>query len=213
MKKVFLSVAILFNGALAFAQAPAESRTQYNKQDVPCVVAEFPYNPDMVETVILDDMKLKGFGKGSSSKGFKTFAGINFNEISADKIDFYISIDRKSKKEKERSVVYVLVSKSFESFIGSTQDSAVINKVIKYLNDLLPKFSAANLQAMVVTQEDVIKKEEKKYNNLVDDGTDLAKKKKKIEDQISENINNQAKQKAELEKQKQILETLKSKKQ
>ena len=63
----------------------------------------------------------------------------------------------------------------------------------------------------ITDQEDIVRKEEKKANNLAGDADDLQKKKKKIEDQIEENIKDQARQKEEVEKQKVLLESLKAK--
>jgi hypothetical protein len=67
------------------------------------------------------------------------------------------------------------------------------------------------LELQIDAQEDVIKKNEKKVVNLADDASSLQKKKKKLDDEIAQNAIDQTNQKAETERQKQILETLKAK--
>lgn len=211
MKKITLLVA--FSLSILFANAQAnEVKTKYNKIDCNGVSAEYVVDITIVEKTIEDEMKAKGFGKGKSSKGFTLYQGVNFNDISPDKIDLYVKTERKSKKEKEKSIITILISKGYDNFISSTTEPKMIAAAINYLNGLEPKFAATSLEAQIKEQEDLVQKEEKKQNNYIDDLNDLEKKKRDIEDDIVKKKNDIEKQKAEVEKQRQFLEALKARK-
>lgn len=205
---------ILFTGCLIFSLAiraqSVEGTAEYNKAQQPAVICEFPYPPALVETVLGDDLKQKGFGKGKSSKGYQLYQAINFNEISSEKIDLYVQVEKKSRKEKEISTITVLVSKGYDNFIGKSADAAIVQNLINYVNGLKPKLEKSSLEIQIAEQEDLVRKEEKKFNTLVDDGESLVKKKKKLEDDIEDNKKEQEKQRTELEKQRVILETIKA---
>jgi hypothetical protein len=209
MRKIIGLLAILFAAQQMQAQA-LESKALYNKVEQTAVAAEYAYDIDIVEAAIEQDLKQRGFGKGKSSKGYSLYQGISFLEIASDKIDFYIKAEKKSKKEKDKTIITVLVSKGYDNFVNGTTDPKIIQAAINYINNLKVKFDSGNLELQIKEQEDVIKKEDKKYNNLIDDASDLEKKKRKIEEDIVNNKKNQDTQKAEVEKQRQILESLKA---
>jgi hypothetical protein len=210
MKKIILFVICLFCFTTIFAQA-VESKVKYNKTDQPGINAEFLGEASLVEKVIEEDLKSKGFGKGKGVKGYTLYEGINFSEISPDKIDLYVKVERKSKKEKEKSFVTFMASKGYDNFVNSNKEPKLISALINYTNNLIPKINAGNLDAKIKEQDEIVKKEEKKQTNLIDDASDLEKKKRKIEEDIINNKKEQENQKSEVEKQRQILETLKAK--
>ena len=71
---------------------------------------------------------------------------------------------------------------------------------------------AYNLQVQISIQEEEVRKAEKKYQRVIDEGDDLDKKLKKVQENIEENKNDRAKQKEEMENQRKLLEALKNKK-
>jgi paraquat-inducible protein B len=206
-------VTLLFSVGLVIAVTAQsyETKAEYNKAQQPAVVCEFAYDPGMVEDVIEEEMKQKGFGKGKSSKGFTLYQAINFTEISAEKVDFYVMVDKKSRKDKGTAVVTVLVSKGYDNFMSGSSDANVIQNVMTYVNGLKEKLEKTSLEMQITDQETLVKKEEKKHQGLIDEADDLEKKKRKLEQDIADNKKEQEKQKAEAEKQRQILEALKAK--
>lgn len=211
MKKMIFSCLFMLAAYTTQAQA-VETKTAYNKVDQPCIMSEYAYDADFVEKVITDDLKQRGFGKGKTSKGYNLYQAINFAELGTDKMDLYLKVEKKGKKEKDRTVVTLLLSKGYDNFMSSTTDANTLQNAINYLNNLKPKFDANNLDVQIKDQEELVRKEEKKYTSLQDDATDLEKKKRKIEDNITDNKAEQAKQKTEIDKQRQILDALKTKK-
>jgi hypothetical protein len=139
------------------------------------------------------------------------YSGVKLAELGPDAYDLYFMVDRKSRKEKEIAVVTMLVSKGLDAFVTESTDATVMSNAKTFVNNLMPNVVAYDLELQIVDQEDVVKKNEKKGINLVDDAAGLQKDKIKLEKKIDDNIKDQASQKAEIEKQKLILETLRGK--
>jgi hypothetical protein len=105
----------------------------------------------------------------------------------------------------------MLVSKGNDRFLSDTLDAVTFTNAKTYLGNVRNSVEAYSLELDITAQEDAVKKADKKYNSLIDDGLDLEKRKRKIEQDIEENKVNQQKQKDEAEKQRQMLLTLKAK--
>jgi hypothetical protein len=210
MKKLFTIIAVIGLATALKAQI-AEGTAVLNRVEQPAVVAEFNYSPEVVEAVLMDDMKYRGFGKGSETKGFHKFEGILFPYLSGDKIDYYFKVSEKN-KEKGKSIVSVIISKGGGTFVSSAYDPAIMDSTKAYLNGFSEAFEQKKLDFDIDSQRDIIAKEEKKYQKLVGDGETMVTKLKNLEADIEKNNQEQAKQKAVLDKEKQLLETLKSQK-
>ncbi|MBL0356150.1 MAG: hypothetical protein IPP72_04355 [Chitinophagaceae bacterium] len=209
MKKLFLLATILFSAACSFAQARLAT-ADYNKTMQPAVEIEIPFTEKTVMKTIVDNIEKRGY-RGKENKGYMVFKGVMMSELGSGTYDLYFKTDRKSRKEKDITILTMMVSSGFEKFIGDTTDSRVIENAKTFLNNQTAAVIAYDLELQVKEQEEITAKSDKKYNNLVEDGQDLLKKKEKLEKEIVENTQKQAEQKAEAEKQRQILETLKGK--
>ena len=210
MKQFLIAAFITFLSVAGFAQA-RYTTTDYQKISRPAVAAEIPFPEKTVSNAIEDKFTKMGF-KSKDSKGFMVFSGVRMQELGSESYDLYFNIDRVSRKDKGNTTVIMMISKGYDNFVSDSSDATVIAGAKQYLSTTLRDIVAAyDLELQIADQEDAVKKAEKKYNGLVDDGTDLQKKKRKIEEQIVDNTNNQASQKTEIERQRQVLDTLKSK--
>jgi hypothetical protein len=210
MKKLLPLLLMLISAKLSFSQAVA-GKVDYQKSSQPASIIELPYNPDLIEAALKDFLGKKGV-KESSSKGFSQYRGVQLAAADPTLSDLYFKIDRKSRKEREISVVYLVVTKPGENpSTRSSEDNYGTDQAKNFLNDIGPSIEAYSLDQNIKGQDDVVKKAEKKLNNLVDDGKDLEKQKKRIEDKIQDNIKDQDNQKNEVQKQKQALDALNSK--
>ncbi len=209
MKKFSLSFIAVSTALFSLAQARYTS-TEFQKVMRPAVVADIPFPEKTISNAIEDKMSKSGY-KGKSVKSFTMYPGVHLNELGSGNYDLYFMVDRVSRKDKGNSTVTLMLSKGFDAFVSDSSDATVVESAKTYLNNLRDMVAAYDLEMQISEQDDVIKKTDKKYNNLVDDGTDLQKKKRKIEEQIVENTAAQAAQKTETEKQRQVLETLKAK--
>ncbi len=209
MRKVIILLVVSFLSTASFAQARLTT-TEFAKNAQPAVEIDIPFAPKTVESAIEDKMQKSG-SKGKEIKGFIVYRTVSLTDFKNVPYDLYFKTERKSRKEKENSIVTLMVSPGLEKFIGDTTNAAVIEQAKLFLSNLMPSIQAADLELQINDQDEASKKAEKKYNNLVEDGIDLVKKKEKLENDIAENIKKQADQKADMEKQKQILTTLKGK--
>lgn len=210
MKKSLLILFILASAKLSFSQAVA-GKVDYQKSSQPATIIELPYNPDLVNAALKDHFSKKGV-KESSSKGFSVYKGIQLTAADPTPSDLYFKIDRKSRKESDIAVVYLVVTKPNENpATRSSEDNYGMDQAAIFLSDIGPSIEAYSLNQNIKGQDDAVKKAEKKYNNLVDEGKDLEKRRKSLEDKIQENFRDQENQRNEVEKQRQALEALNSK--
>jgi hypothetical protein len=210
MKKFLLILFILTSAKLSFSQAVA-GKVDYQKSSQPATIIELPYNPDLVNAALKDHFSKKGV-KESSSKGFSVYKGIQLTAADPTPSDLYFKIDRKSRKESDIAVVYLVVTKPNENpATRSSEDNYGMDQAAIFLSDIGPSIEAYSLNQNIKGQDDAVKKAEKKYNNLVDEGKDLEKRRKSLEDKIQENFRDQENQRNEVEKQRQALEALSSK--
>jgi len=209
MKYTFTLVCAL---AMCIA-ATAQSRTatvEYLKVNRQAVVNDIPFPEKTIMNAIDNKMEQMGY-KGKDSKGFTVYKGVRMPELGNDSYDLYFMADKKSRKDKENCTLTLMITKGFDSFVSDSSDSRVMNNAKQYLDSIRNLIAAYDLEQQIVAQEDVVKKADKKYTNLIDDSASLEKKRKNIEKDIEDNKKDQASQQTEIEKQKQILETLRGK--
>ena len=207
MKQCFIVLLILVSAKISLSQAVG-GKVEYQKSQQPAAIVELPYNPDLVEGALKAHFSKKGV-KSSSTKGFTYFKNVQLSAADASSSDLYFKIDRKSRKESETSVVYLVVTKPNENpTTRSSEDNMGVEQARNFLNDINPSIDAFSLELSIKSQDELVKKAEKKYNSLMDDAKDLEKRKRSLEEKIVENMQDQDKQKSEVEKQKQVLEAL-----
>jgi len=211
MKNLILLVIFLLAINVVHAQEPSEGKTEYLKKDQPAAVIELPYPPDVVEDAIKEFLNKKGV-KGNSSRGVQIFKGTKLSDLDVENSDLYFKVERKSRKEKDASIVYLFVTKENESPANRVVgDNYGVEGAKSFLKSLTPAIQDHGLEVEIASQEDAVKKAEKKYNNLTDDAQDLQRKLKKVENDIEENKRDTEKQRQEVENQRKILENLKAK--
>ncbi|MGE5108327.1 MAG: hypothetical protein ACM3H8_12325 [Sphingobacteriales bacterium] len=206
MRKVILLAALFFISRIVLAQS-YEGTVEYQKNKQLAAVIELPYPPGIVEDAIKDKMKRMGYS-GKENKGFVTFKGVR--DSNGKEMDYVIRVERKSRKEKDESVVYLFGQGATIDMVktGNGSDMDILKS---QLNKMRPDIEAYDLEIQITDQQETIKKAEKKYDNLQDDQKNLEKKLKKLQDDIEDNKNDQENQKKEIENQKKVLGTLKSK--
>ena len=184
---------------------------QFNKKDVPGVIGEIPFVPSTVKEAIDKNFEKLGYKAHKAKDNFYVYSGVILKELDSMPHDIYLMVDKKSRQEKEVSQVIMLIGKGFDDFANDTADGNLINRTKIYINSLRDVAVAYDLELQITAQEEVIKKNVKKTDNLLEDSVSLQKKKKKLFDEIGQNSLEQASQKIDNERQSQILETLKSK--
>jgi len=208
MKKILLAAICIASINILVAQEPSEGKVEYQKKELPAAIIELPYPPNVVENAIKDYLYKRGV-KGITSKGFQIFKATKLPEMNMESYDIYFKVERKSRSDKDASIVYLFATKENESPENISNLNYDLTSAKSLLKSIIPSVQSDNLEAEIAGQENAIKKAEKKYDNLIDDGRSLEKKIKKLEDNLQENRKDVEKQRQDIENQKRILETLK----
>lgn len=206
MKKGFISIPLFFLAGIVYGQA-TEGTVQYQKTDQPAAVIELPYSPDMVRDAMSDYLSKKGKSKGSDRKGFTTYRNTQPLHSDSANADLFFKVERKSRQEKEFSVVSLLLTSPKD---GSPQNvrNLQMDEAKTYLNELAPAIEAYQLELQIKEQNENVIKAEAKYKGFADDATDLEKKRVDLDRKIADNKQDVQKQTAEVEVQKQRLTQL-----
>lgn len=209
MKKLTLFLLGLGFTLTIFSQQAYESKVEYLKKTQETFAIDFPYPPSVVEAALVEKLEKMGY-KAKESKGFRVYKGAIISQISSESMDYVFRVERKSRKEKDEAVVFMMVNKA-DANMMSLLDSDVKTQAKLFLNDMAPYMEAYNLEVEIKNQEEMVTKAEKKLSKLESDGDDLQKKLKKLESDIEENKKDQESQAKEIENQKQILEAMRGK--
>ena len=209
MRKIIYTLAALFVFTTIVSSQARYVFIDFKDTKKPGVQNEFSYSDKTISNAIDDKMTKMGY-KSKDLKDYTVYKSVLLPELGNQTYDLYFKVDRKSRKEKDNAVVTMLVSSGNENFISGSSDSRTMNNARNYLDNLLSTITAYDLQQQVNAQQDIVTKAEKKYKSLQNDADDLQKKKNKLEQQIDDNAKAQKDQLAEIEKQQQLFETIKS---
>lgn len=183
---------------------------EWQKKKIPAVITEVPYTSSVTEDAIRQKLSQMGFS-AKESKGVYTYKGVRISEISEETFDLMLKVDRKSRKEKDASLVYLVLSRGYENYIKADADPVLVQKLKQYCLNFNTWAQAQSLEVEIKDQEDKVKSTEKKLGDYQDESTSLEKRLKKLQDDIEENKKNIEKQKGEVENQKKALDVLKAK--
>ena len=211
MKKILLPLFLIIFINHAFAQDITEGKVDYQKKEQAALLVELPYPPGVVEDAIKDYLNKRGL-KANSAKGYSVFKGTKLDSLSGEDHDLYFKVERKSRRDKDASVVYMFVTKPNENPAERLPaETSGLSSARSFLSRMMPSVEAYYLEMEIGSQEGEIKKAEKKYERLADDESDMQKKLKKLQDNIEDNKKEQERQKQEIEKQKSILDNMRNK--
>jgi hypothetical protein len=220
MKKITLLISFMFAFA-GLASAQSQSTTVRYKDNLqPSLVLQLPYSTSVTEGTILKklneigyDPETKGalFWKKNKIDGFFIYSEVTLQQMMNQKLDLYFKVDRKSKKEKDKSTLYLLVSKGYDNFISPTSDSAVFRAAKKFLNSFVSESAEFKLNLDIEAQEETVKDAEKKLNQLEGKEADLIEKIEQLNKDLLDNKTDQENQKVEIENQKARLDELRKK--
>jgi predicted nucleic acid-binding Zn-ribbon protein len=121
-------------------------------------------------------------------------------DISRNKMDFFIKVERKSRKASDESTLYMIMNKDGENALAKMETDD-ISRAKSFLNDMLPEVEAADLEIRIKNQEETVARAEKKLSNLKNDQISLEKK-------LSDNKTDQEVTQKDIEAQKQALGVL-----
>ena len=209
MKHAILSTGMILFSIFVYAQA-YEGKIDYDKKKQVAYVIEFPYQSEAVENAFTKKMEKLGYrgkeekGIFNKDKGFVVYKNAYITDISDKRMDYVVEVERKSRKEKDESLLYLIIldDKGENASVGF--DAAVVDRIKSFLSSLSPDVEAADLELQIKEQENVVAKSEKKLSDLKKDKDNLEKK-------LSDNIKDQENTQKDIDSQKQALDTLRLK--
>jgi hypothetical protein len=209
MKKICLLVIVFLCITSAAKTQAYENTIQYDKKKQTAIAIDYSYSPEAVQNAITQKMEKQGYkakeekGLLNRDKGFLVYKNAYINDISRDKMDYIIKVERKSKKESDETTLYMIMSKDGANAIAK-MDAYDIGSAKSYLNNMLPEIEVANLELQIKAQEEIVTKAEKKLKGLQDDKIEL-------ENKLALNVKSQDDTLKDIEAQKVSLETLRGK--
>lgn len=203
MKKIVLLLTIVISLTSACVAQAYEDNIQYDKKKQQAIAINYNYPAQAVENAFTEKMLKLGFkakeekGILNKDRGFIVFKNAYVTDISTDRMDYIIKVERKSRKESDESVMYMIMIKDGENaMIKMGAENTDRAKLL--LNNMLPEIEAANLELQIKAQEEVVAKAEKKLKDLKDDQASLEKR-------LQQNKTDQEDTQKDIEAQKQSL--------
>jgi hypothetical protein len=213
-----LLISTLISMSSANAQSPMKTTAEYNGQKYPCYIIEYNLPPEDAENVIKEKMRAQGYNAGKS-KGYLVYRNVKLKSLDSENAqDVLFNIERKSRKEKDKSIVTMITAKAGlipEDKVKGTKMVADIepsSNSVSFINSFQSAVDLQAYQLAVSAQEDEVAKAEKKLKNLQDEQLKLEKKIKEYQSDLEVNKKDQEKQVDEIANQKSILEKKKSEK-
>ena len=216
MKKTFTLILIaLYCFSSAFSQSQLTS-ISYNKIAQPALMLDLPYDENTTEDFIVANLKKTGYNPETKGKlfwkqnkldGFYIFKDVKLEDASQS-MDLYFKVDQKSRRAKDQSVIYLMLSKGGENFISPGSDETNYEAAKKFLNGFVDHSAAYKLNLDIKEQEEVVKDAEKKYDKLKDHEKDLVRKIEQLEKDLKKNKDDQDEQDKAIKNEKKKLEDL-----
>ena len=216
MKRLTALFALVAVTQFASAQSSYTS-VSYNKTSQPALMLELPYNTDVSQGFIVDNLKKTGydpetkgklFWKQNKLNGFYVFKDVRL-EGASQPVDLYFKVDQKTKKAKDQSVIYLLLGRGENNFISSTSDEDTYNSAKNFLNGFVDQSAVYKLNLDIKNQEDVVKAAEKRLDKLKDDEKDMQKKIDQLQKDLKKNQDDQKDQQKTIENERKKLDDLK----
>ena len=216
MKRSLLNSLFLCLPILITAQAK-QGTVEYRKKKQDCFYINYNFPPEAVENALMGKLAKMGYkgreekGMFNKDKGFNIYKEATLTDISPGKYDYVVSIERKSKKESDESVLYLLIlNNDVNAFprLGSDEKE----KAKDFLENLTPEVEEAHIDILIGVQAEVVTNAEKKMKQLQTDSVELQNKITKLQEEMSVNSKSQESQLTEIANQRKILEAIKSRK-
>ena len=215
MKRAIFTFSAIFI-FLGFIGAQAyEGTIEFKKKKNSAFVIEYPFPPEAVENAMALKMeKLGNKGKAekglfNGDKGFTTYSHVFLTDANEIAMDYIIKVERKSKKEDDKSILYMIMMKDDVNQL-SLLEAGDNSKAKSFLNNFNAEIEVAHLELKIKNQEEAVVKAEKKCKKLMDDQVDMEAKIKKLKDSIADNAKNQEITAKNVEDERLALDALKA---
>ncbi len=217
MNKFALLLFVLVAGAGSVISQSTATSVTYNKIVQPALMLELPYDVSVSEGFIIDNLKKTGYNAETKGKlfwkqnkldGYYVFKDVRLQGASQSS-DLYFKVERKSKRSKDQSVIYLLAGTGGEQFISESSDPTTYRAAMDFLNGFVDQSAQYKLNIDIKGQENAVKDAEKRLDKLIENEKDLNKKIDQLQKDLKKNRNDQDDQQKKVENEKRKLEKLK----
>ena len=211
MKKLLMTVFIAFTYSVMQAQSlPAEVKVKFIDKDKKAASFEMPYPTEIVEKAIQDRMESKG-SRPEKVKGYTLYRGVDVKQL-GERADLYFKVERKSRKEKNSSIITVFAVSANANAATTTTDNDKLEDSKEVLMSLVPVIESKDMETNIANQEAQIREADKKLKRMQEEQADYEEKIKNLQSKLEENRKNQELQTVEIDKMKSFLDAMKDKK-
>jgi len=178
-------ILILANFKLYSQTEPIEGSIEYQKGEKRAAIVEVPYPPELVENALKDHLA-KGGVKEERLKGMQVFKNARLTPTDGEVADLYFKVEKKSSKDENNSVVYLIMGRPNENVALRTPDDAYrIQDAKSFLSTLNPQTQSYELERNISINDENFKKSERKLNDLRADRKKLDKKINELEQEVN----------------------------
>jgi len=201
MKKMLLALFVAC-GISQFAAAQVlEDKVVILEAQRSALRLELNHNTKDVQGALNDRLSKQGL-KAKTSKGFTTLTGAKLLEISPDLLDYYFKVE---KLDKNRSALYLSISKGYSNFIDPANNAPIWDNAINFVGKMTYHTSNYLLANNAKNMEKELEKAQKDYDKSVKSlkkQEEALEKSRKDMEQTQKDIENK---RNELEKTKRSL--------
>jgi hypothetical protein len=206
IKTGLLAAAALLAGTVIYGQAK-EASVMIDKENRHAVMITVDQPEKNTREALQQRLERSGL-KEKSRNGSTKYLGVTLSEISADKVDLYTKVEPGPNNS---SVVYMAVSRGYNNFTNGAADSSITQNVKTFLESFIQDANNHSADMGITNQLNDISKDEKNYQNLLDEQTDLQKKRSNIDNRLSAIQTELNTRKEELDKKKVSVKDAKTK--
>lgn len=201
IKQLMLSILALSSAAVMNGQT-TDASFMIDKVNQHAVMISLNQTEEMASDALQLRLERSGLKK-KMRRGIVRYQEVVLSEISPEKIDIYTKIE---KGPNNSSIVYMAVSKGYNNFANSTDDTLINKNVKAYLESLVMYTDSFSDDIDITVLVKDLGKEEKDLEKLMDEQKDLQKQKMSVENRLRE-LDQEIKNKGELiSKSKSALE-------
>ena len=176
-----LTAASLFSGMFLYGQT-RDASVMIDKANRNAVMITIDQPEKITRDALHQRLERSGL-KEKARNGVVSYKGVTLSEISPDKVDLYTKVEEGPNNS---SVVYMAVSRGYNNFSNSTVDSTITQNVKTFLESFVKDADYHSADVGIKNQIKDVVKDEKSYQRLLDEQSDLQKKKSNIEKRLVE---------------------------
>jgi hypothetical protein len=178
-KVILFSAAAFLTGIFSYGQA-RDASVMIEGENRNAVMINIQQPEKVTREALQQRLERSGL-KAKQKNGIGRYKGVTLSEISPDKVDIYTKVEPGANNS---SIVYMAVSRGYNNFTNSLVDSTITQNVKTFLESFTKDAASHYADTDISNQLSDINKDDKIYQNLLDEQHDLQKKKSTIDSRL-----------------------------